>query len=110
MLIQHSSIVLANNQPTLVLSDAQVALVDYSCLYWPEHYKTCAAKVEDPSNPQGFPIFGRDEACDFWAREYKRAGTLTAKGHTLDTRLKVVCYFGLDDLLNDSLVLAKSTV
>ncbi|KAK9442279.1 Ankyrin repeat-containing domain protein [Metarhizium brunneum] len=38
-LIPHSSIVLAENQRPLELSDAKLALIDYARLYWPEHYK-----------------------------------------------------------------------
>ncbi|KJK82552.1 hypothetical protein H634G_02158 [Metarhizium anisopliae BRIP 53293] len=109
-LIPHSSIVLADNQRPLELSDAKLALIDYACLYWPEHYKLVQPESKIQATLKVSQFLMETRHVSFWGREYQqRAGTLTAKGHTLDTRLKAVCYFGLDDLLCDSLVHAKST-
>ncbi|QYS95164.1 Protein SSH4 [Trichoderma simmonsii] len=89
--------------------DTQQSFLNYACLYWPEHYKLLKGESKEVASQKVFQFLEEARRVTFWAREYTRsARSLLTQDVNLDTRLKIVCYFGLVDLLQSSFDSVKS--
>ncbi|KAL9093255.1 MAG: hypothetical protein Q9165_003996 [Trypethelium subeluteriae] len=84
--------------------DRKLGLLSYACEHWPEHLRltNTAAKAKAIALVDRF--LGNDDAVKAWAGLYHH---LTSSTHdvsmSLDTRPKIVCYFGMTELIDDSI-------
>ncbi|PNP54418.1 hypothetical protein FNYG_15628 [Fusarium nygamai] len=79
----------------------EYGLLSYATLYWPQHFQQ--SRTKEASKEQVLNFFRDKEQLATWIALYKGLQTsvtaLTCKRTDVDTLLKIVCYYGLNELV-----------
>jgi ankyrin repeat protein len=87
-------------------ADREFGLLSYACLHWPEHFHRTNSKAA--ARDQLLQFLHNESQVKLWANLYHHLKpSIGRSGMRLDSALKIVCHFGLTELVDDCILRAK---